>query len=222
VKSTKRPAQHQPCPRLVAAGGLPLLALVEAVRKVAGVDLIEEGVSIAKGPWMGVDTRRRESIAVVKRASSYLSLPFFALLLAALPLAGLTGHGPRSVGRYEGIWKTCYEPGLEEVVEIDSGYLVLMPGGRYYELATSCCDEPGDPAPPYWELGEWEAEAEGVVLHGRRYDGSPISMRLRHRPAVRAVFFHHPRGEPVETEALTAGESIDYAWCRAYPGPEGP
>lgn len=35
------------------------------------------------------------------------------------------------------------------------------------------------------------------------------------------VFFDDPRGEPVQTEVLAAGESIDYGWCRAYPGPEG-
>lgn len=115
----------------------------------------------------------------------------------------------------------CYEPGLEQVDEIDSGYLVLMPRGRYYEVSESCCATGDDPEPPYWELGDYEVEAGGIVLHGHRYDGTPQEIRLHHRAAVPAVFFDDPRGEPVQAEALAAGESIDYGWCRAYPGPEG-
>lgn len=137
-----------------------------------------------------------------------LLFPPLALLAAGLAAAG-GDDGQREVGRFEGIWKMCYEPGLEQVVEIDSGYLVLMPGGRYYDVSAS------------WELGDYEVEAEGIVLHRRRNDGTPVTVRLRHRPAVRAVFFDDPRGEPVQAEVLAAGESIDYGWCRAYPGPEG-
>lgn len=142
--------------------------------------------------------------------------PPIALLAAGLAVAG-GDDGSREVGRFEGIWKECYEPGLEQVVEIDSGYLVLMPAGRYYAVSASCCDIEG----PNWELGDYEVEAEGIVLHRRRNDGTAVTIRLRHRPAVRAVFFDDPRGEPVQAEALTAGDSIDYGWCRAYPGPEG-
>ena len=72
------------------------------------------------------------------------------------------------------------------------------------------------------ELGDYEIEPGGsVVLRGRRYDGSAIAHRLDRRLAVLAVFFDDPLGEPVQAEVLTAGESIDYGWCRAYPGPEG-
>jgi len=142
--------------------------------------------------------------------------PSIALLAAGLAVAG-GDDGPREVGRFEGIWKMCYEPGLERVVEIDSGYLVLMPGGRYYDVSASCCDIEG----PDWELGDYDVEAEAIVLHRRRADGTAATMRLRHRPAVRAVFFDDPRGQPVRAEVLAAGESIDYGWCRAYPGPEG-
>ena len=151
-------------------------------------------------------------------------LLFVLIVVVAAGIAGAAGedHGPREVGAFEGIWKMCYEPGLEMVDEIDTGYLVLMPGGRYYEVSEACCTAVGDPEPPYWELGDYEIESGGsVVLHGHRYDGSAIAHRLDHRLAVLAVFFDDPRGEPVQAEVLTAGESIDYGWCRAYPGPEG-
>lgn len=154
----------------------------------------------------------------MSRKPSFLPL----LVLALATSAGGEDHGPREVGALEGIWKMCYAPGLERVDEIDSGYLVLMPGGRYYEVTASCCALEEDPEPPYWELGDYEREADGtVLLHGRRHDGTPLTIRLRHRPAVRAVFFDDPRGAPVQAEALTAGRSIDYGFCRAYPGPEG-
>ena len=143
-----------------------------------------------------------------------------AVLLLALAGGGGAGGapdtGPQAVGPLEGIWKMCYEPGLADVVEVDSGYLVLMPGGRYYEVGRSCCD-----VPAAWELGEYEVEDGTVVLHSRRYDGTPMDIALRHVAKARAVFFDDVRGEPVEVEALAAGESIDCGWCRAYPGPEG-
>lgn len=80
----------------------------------------------------------------------------------------------------------------------------------------------GDAGSPSRDLGEYALDDDGVVLQAVRHDRTPYEIRLRHVPSAQAVFFDAPRTEPVEVEALTAGESCDDAWCRAYPGPEGP
>jgi hypothetical protein len=138
-------------------------------------------------------------------------------LVALAALADGTPSGLKEVHGYEGIWKRCYEPGLPGVSEIDEGYLVLMPDGRYYELSEGCCYGPDDPKPPFWSLDSYRVEDDGVVLSATRYDGSHYERPLRHRERAKAVWFDDPRGEPVEVEALLPSTDLNYAWCRLYP-----
>jgi quercetin dioxygenase-like cupin family protein len=128
--------------------------------------------------------------------------------------------GLREVGRFEGLWKKCYEPGLGGVSEIDSGFLVLMPDLRFYELGASCCYEPPDPQPPFWSLGPYRLAGDTVLLEARRLDGSRYEIPLKYRSGAQAVFFDAPRSPPAEVEALLSGDDLNYAWCRLYPAPK--
>lgn len=141
------------------------------------------------------------------------------LLPLSLAASPTSASGLREVGRFEGIWKKCYEPGLEGVSEIDGGYLALMPDSRYYEVSASCCAGSGDPEPPYGSLGSYRTEGEVVTLAAQRVDGSAHEIPLTFRPSAKAVYFDAPRAAPVEVEALTVEGSLNYAWCRVYPGP---
>jgi hypothetical protein len=138
-----------------------------------------------------------------------------ALVLAVPPVAG---SGLREVGRFEGIWKKCYEPGLDGVSEIDSGFLVLMPDSKYYEVSSSCCAGFGDPRQPHWFLGTYTVESDLVTLSAKRIDGSSYEIPLQYRAPAKAVFFDAPGAPAVEVEALSVGENLNYAWCRVYPG----
>lgn len=141
-------------------------------------------------------------------------------VLVLLGSAGaLAEHGPKAASGVEGFWKRCYSPGLTGVDQIDSGYLALMPDGRYYELSESCCYTEGDsgPPPPYWTLETYRVEGEMVVLNDRTYAGDPYERRLTLRRGVSAVFFDAPRAAAVTVDALTHDGDINYGWCRIYP-----
>lgn len=145
------------------------------------------------------------------------SLSLCVLLLLSLAASTTAASGLSEVGRFEGIWKKCYEPGLEGTAEIDRGFLALMPDSRYYEVSSSCCAGSGDPEPPYGSLGSYRIEGEVVTLVAKGVDGSAYEIPLTFRPSARAVFFDSPRAAPVEVEALTVEGSLNYAWCRVYP-----
>ena len=141
----------------------------------------------------------------------------FLLLLGVVGATASLAVGPQTVGRFEGIWKRCYEPGLEGVNEIDAGFLVLMPDSRYYELSSSCCYVPPEPQPPFWSLDVYAVANDIVTLKAKRFDGSAYEIPMHHRASARAVFFDAPRSKPVEVEALLVGDDLNYAWCRVYP-----
>ena len=140
------------------------------------------------------------------------------LLLFHVTIAGAGDRsGPIAVEGLEGVWKICYEPGLPEVYEIDEGFLILMPDGRYYEVSESCCYDGEGPPPPYWEMGSFTVTDDLVVFEHKRFDGTSYQTRLRHVRDVRAVFFDGPGLEPSKVDALMSGDNLNYSWCREYP-----
>lgn len=141
-----------------------------------------------------------------------------ATVLVLMGSAGTPADpGPKPVSGVEGFWKRCYSPGLAGVDEIDSGYLALMPDGRYYELSESCCSTEGPP-PPYWDLDTYRLEGEVVVFNHRTYAGDPYERRLTLRRGVSAVYFDAPHAAAVTVDALTHDGAVNYGWCRIYPG----
>lgn len=128
--------------------------------------------------------------------------------------------GPNPVEGIEGVWKICYEPGLTGVYEIDKGFLILMPEGRYYEVSESCCYDGDGPPPPFWAMGSFTVADDLVTFERKRFDGTSYQTRLRHVRDVRAVFFDSPELEPSEVDALMPGDDLNYSWCRAYPNKE--
>jgi hypothetical protein len=144
-----------------------------------------------------------------------------ATVLVLMGSAGTSAElGPKAASGVEGFWKMCYSPGLAGVDEIDSGYLALMPEGRYYELTESCCHTEGDPGPPppYWTLDTYRVEGETVVFNDRTHAGDSYERRLTLRRGVSAVFFDAPRAAAVTVDALTHDGDLNYGWCRIYPG----
>ncbi len=146
------------------------------------------------------------------------SILLCALLGLSVAESPVAAAGLQEVGRFEGIWKKCYESGLEGVSEIDSGFLALMPDSRYYEVSSSCCAGSSDPQPPYWFLGTYSVASDLVTLSAKRIDGSSYEIPLQYRAAAKAVFFDAPRAAAVEVEALSVEGTLNYAWCRVYPG----
>jgi hypothetical protein len=126
---------------------------------------------------------------------------------------------PLAATGVEGLWSKCYEPGLQNVVEIDHGYLLLMPDLHYAELSESCCYTgfPGEPSGPTWNLNRYRVEGETVVLSAATLRGEAYEIRLLQRSDVAAVFHDAPEGAPVVTEALTHDGDLDYGWCKVYP-----
>jgi len=110
------------------------------------------------------------------------------LLLVVVGGTAIFAAGAQAAGRFEGIWKKCYEPGLEGVSEIDTGFLVLMPDSRYYELSASCCHAPPEPQPPFWSLDAYAVANDVVTLKAKRFDGSAYEIPMRYRASAKAVF----------------------------------
>jgi hypothetical protein len=141
----------------------------------------------------------------------------FLIFVVVLRATAILAAGPQVTGRFEGIWKKCYEPGLEGVSEIDAGFLVLMPDSRYYELSSSCCYVLSEPQPPFWSLDSYSVANDVVTLKAKRFDGSAYEIPMHYRASSKAVFFDAPRSKPIEVEALLVGDDLNYAWCRVYP-----
>ena len=130
----------------------------------------------------------------------------------ALALLLSAAGGAASGSNFEGVWKKCYEPGLVGVDEPDSGYLVIMADGKYYESSSSCCSEESSSV-----SSTYSVSGSTVTLAARRKDGSQYAIELRHRPNAKVVYFDNLKGAPSETEALATADDLNYAWCKVYP-----
>ena len=172
---------------------------------------------------MTPQTANPTAISLARPRRSLWSLG--GVCLATLPLLGAAEFPLRPVSGFEGVWKQCYEPGLPDVVELQTGYLVLMPDGRFYELVEGCCEDLHQPVPPYWELGEWaELEDGGGIRTSYRLklDDTVIVDVHRLLRSQRVVFWDRLEEERT-ADVLSWDGDINYAWCRLYPSwPVGP
>jgi len=106
-----------------------------------------------------------------------------------------------------GIWKMCYEPGLPGVFEPSTGYLVLLPGGRYYEMRHDCCeDELSQPRPGTYVISE-----NGVSFSGWT--------TLRFLASAKVVLFDDVKGDPRLLPVLAHERGLNYGFARVYPEP---
>lgn len=132
------------------------------------------------------------------------------LLLALLALGSQpVTSNPQQIREADvvGISKMCSEPGLPGVSEPSSGYLVLMPGGRYFEMRVSCCED-HTPVP---RSGTYTVSAGSVVLQGWK--------ALRFVPAATVVHFDDLKGTPATHLALAHEKNPNYGFARVYPAP---
>ena len=130
------------------------------------------------------------------------------LLMLALASQPATGN-PQQIREADvvGIWKMCYEPGLPGVSEPSSGYLVLMPGGRYFEMSLDCCENPA----PVQRSGTYTVSTDSVVLQGWK--------ALRYVRAATVVLFDDLKGTPVVHPVLAHERDLNYGFARIYPAP---
>ena len=133
-----------------------------------------------------------------------------AVLLALQILASQSTTAPSSqIGESSvvGVWKMCFEPGLPGVDEPSSGYLILMPGGRYYEMRLDCCEN----EEPYKHSGTYSVKENAVVISGWT--------TLRFVPSARVVLFDDLGGTPLQLPVLAHERSLNYGYARVYPVP---
>lgn len=143
------------------------------------------------------------------------------LFLVAFVCA-FTGNAPASepaLSEVElvGIWKMCYSPGLSEVYEPSSGYLVLMPGGRYYERREDCCGD--DEATDLGKLDTYVVDGRRVTFHGLRDDGTEYELALTYKSRAEVVLFDDLRGESRDYPVLTHDGRLNYGFAKVYPEP---
>lgn len=132
------------------------------------------------------------------------------LLLALLALGSQpVTSNPQQIREADvvGIWKMCYEPGLPGASEPSSGYLVLMPGGRYFETRVDCCED----QTPVPRSGTYTVSAGSVVL--QRWKA------LRFVPAATVVLFDDLKGTPATHLVLAHEKNLNYGFARVYPAP---
>ena len=112
-----------------------------------------------------------------------------------------------------GIWKMCFEPDLADLYEPSTGYLVLLPDGRYFEMREDCCDGDG----PRPETNAYRVEGRSVLLESARPDGTTYERRFELVERGRVVLFDDLYGEPVEVPVLKIGSDLNYGFARIYP-----
>ncbi len=106
-----------------------------------------------------------------------------------------------------GVWKMCYEPGLAGVSEPSSGYLVLMPDRRYFEMRLDCCED----RKPTTRSGTYTLTGNTVVIPGWA--------TLRLIPAANVVLFDDLKGAPRQLPVLAHERGLNYGFARVYPAP---
>ncbi len=111
-----------------------------------------------------------------------------------------------------GVWKMCFEPGLEDLYEPSEGYLAFSPDGTYIEIRWDCCADHLE-----GEASTYSVDGEVVRLKNVRNDGSEYSRSFRLVRSVSVVLFDDLHGEPLVMDALQIGKDLNYSFCRVYP-----
>jgi hypothetical protein len=115
-----------------------------------------------------------------------------------------------------GVWQVCYEPGLPGVSEVDQGFLVLDPAGRYIMMMAGIAE------PDTSETGKYKIVADGVVLsperrlqpNGRRGGGhifKPTTLRLI---GIRRVVLWPEKDSVRELRVLSSHGGVNYSWAK--------
>lgn len=110
-----------------------------------------------------------------------------------------------------GVWKMCYLPGLPDVLEMSTGYLVFTVPGEYHELRHDCCSEE-----PSATSGTYTLRDGQVVLRSLNNRGEPYERAFRFIAAAEVVLFDEPEGPARRAEVLAIGENENYGYARVY------
>jgi hypothetical protein len=142
-----------------------------------------------------------------------MQIALYLLILITGPSHAVAVVAPE---RIVGVWQMCYALGLPEVSEVDQGYLLFEPTGRYVKVMA------GIGAPDTTEVGTYERTAEGVVLtpqkrfqpNGERGGGhvfKPSTLRLL---GTHRVILWPAKDLVRELEVLSGHDSLNYSWAK--------
>lgn len=138
------------------------------------------------------------------------------LSLFAVALCAIAGEPELDERELLGVWKMVYAGDVQQrpQSELSSGFLIIMPGRKYYEIREDCCD----PAAFMDAPRSYRIESGKVILSSRRADGSPYERTLHHLPAADVVFFDD-LGKRLSTSILAAdrSRSPNYGYGKVYP-----
>ena len=150
-----------------------------------------------------------------------LNSPLLLTLLLSFPLSATSQtptqpHPGVNVSELVGVWKICYEPDLEGVDEVSSGYLVLMPDGRYFEHREDCCPHPGDP-PNVGISNTYTIHENEVTFQVRQDDGTEYELKMHYRTSAEVVLFDDLEGPAGTFPLLTHQGTLNYCYAKVYP-----
>lgn len=149
--------------------------------------------------------------------------PVVGILLSVLVWGVVAAEEPQPLTKagIVGVWRVCYEPGMDGVSEPDAGYLVMLPGDRYTILQEVVAPEGGSPL--VIESGTYDVQASTVVLHpskrqgvsGGKAGGTHLNPRAMMYDASRSVVFW-PEGvdSPITAPVLAPGPSANYGFAK--------
>ena len=140
-------------------------------------------------------------------------LALYMLVLVAEPSNAVAVVAPE---RIVGVWQMCYSPGLAGVSEVDNGYLVFEPAGRYVKVMA------GIGEPDTTETGTYERTATGVVLRpekrfqpdGRRGGGHVFQRSTLRLLGERRVILWPVKHVVRELQVLSGHEDLNYSWAK--------
>ena len=144
-----------------------------------------------------------------------MQIASLVLLLSLAVMAGATDDVDVDPHELIGVWKVCYEPGLDGVSEIDAGYLIFMPDGKYFQLSEGCCRETDQP-PPEPRMGRYSTVGNTVTLVREGEGPGQQNTELIFTRDRNVVFFDNLRGSPLNTFVLHGRGGINYGFGKAY------
>lgn len=133
----------------------------------------------------------------------------------------VSGQQPAPLSRsgVSGVWRMCYEPGLPDISEVDSGYLFLNPNGSYVQIMAGL-DEPD-----ITENGRYRVEKTSLVLNpterlqpgGRSGGGRVFKPYVLRFLGEREVVFWPEKSNKVRALVLSRKDiSANYGWAKVF------
>ena len=150
---------------------------------------------------------------------------FLAVILTAF-FPGVSYTDSLNINMICGIWKLCYAAENSGAGEIDSGYLVITPDGKFYQYTGGYLESTGSfesvMAGSYFIKGNsvlfnydtdyYKESGLSKERHGKKYSWRVVTRR--YLPAADIVYFDSLK-KSVKRPVLII-DSLDYAYAKLY------